>query len=120
MKVEAVTDLCIQIQPHRAPELDVAAVRSRCEELASKETVIERVAVVEGTDEVAYINLMFATQTAAALWELLQRQLYGDEIVGAPLLRSSMAVCQGSHGWDDYLQLHHFDPTVELDQLTGD
>ena len=56
VKVDAVTDLCIQIQPHRAPDLDVAAVRNRCEALASKETVIERFAVVEGPDEVAYIR----------------------------------------------------------------
>ena len=98
----------------------MVAVRGRCEELASKETVIERFAIIEGAEEVAYINLMFATQTVVALWELLQGQLYGDETLGPHLLRSSMAVCQGSHSWDDYLQLHHFDPTVKLDKLTRD
>ena len=120
VKVDAVTDLCIQIQPHRAPDLDVAAVRNRCAALASNETVIERFAVVEGPDEVAYINLMFATQTIGALWELLQRHLYGDEAIGTALSKSSMAMCEGSHGWDDYLQLHHFDPKVKLDNLTDD
>lgn len=26
-----------------------------------------------------------------------------------------IAYCQGEHGWDDYLLLDHFDPTVQLD-----
>jgi hypothetical protein len=29
--------------------------------------------------------------------------------------RSSMAMCEGAHGWGDYLLLHHFDPAVPID-----
>ena len=113
-------DLCIQIQPHLAWELDVSAIHNRCDKLASSNIEIECFTVVEDAEDVAYINLMFTTKALEALWEILQAQLYGDEYLGPLLLKSSIATCQGIHGWDDYLLLHHFDPTVRLDRPAHD
>jgi hypothetical protein len=112
--------LCIQIQPHRAAGIDIAAIRSLCERLAGNREEIERYGAFEGTDQVEYINLMFETKSVAALWSLLQIEFYGHPLFGSLLLKSSMAMCQGDYGWDDYHQLYHFDPTVELSTPPGD
>jgi len=111
--------LCIQIQPHRAAGIDTAAIHSLCEKLSDSSAEIERFDVFEGTDKIDYINLMFETRSIDALWSLLQAQLYGDQTLGPSLLKSSMAMCHGDHGWDDYRQLYHFDPAVKLDRLAN-
>lgn len=108
--------LCIEIQPHRAAGIDVAALCRLCEQLAENSTEVERYGAFEGTDQVEYVNLIFETQSVAALWNLLQTEFYEHPLFGSLLLKSSMATCQGDHGWDDNLQLYHFDPNVELDK----
>ena len=40
-----------------------------------------------------------------------------DEELGPQLARASIATCQGSRGWDNYLLLHHYDRTFKLDSL---
>jgi hypothetical protein len=116
-KADLLPDFCIHIQPQRAPEMDLDAVLRRCEELANGHAAIERFAMVEGDEEEGYVNLMFATPSPTALWGLLQEQLYGDATLGPLLLSSSIAMREGRHGWDDYLQLHQFDPAIKLDEL---
>lgn len=106
-------DLCIQIHPHLAPNLDLASLRSACEHL--DKTLVYRFAVVEGTDAHVYTNLMFATDDLKELWRLLHERLYQSAEFGLPLRASSMAMCEGQHGWDDYLLLYHFDPKVPRD-----
>ena len=110
-------DLCIQIHPHRAPALDVTSVRAACEELATDTTAIEKFDFIDGTDGHYYVNLMFATGDLRKLWSVLQRRLYGSADLGRAMMMSSMAMCEGDHGWDDYLLLHHFNPTVPRDTL---
>ncbi|MDR0717159.1 MAG: tetratricopeptide repeat protein, partial [Azoarcus sp.] len=34
------------------------------------------------------------------------------------LKNSSIVVCQGRHGWDDYLLLYHYDSTQEVDEIS--
>lgn len=108
-------DLCIQIHPHRSSGLDLDRVRAACEEMAADQTLIRRFAVVEGTDAHDYVNLMFASDDLGALWKALQERLYQGEDFGESMRASSMAMCEGEHGWDDYLLLHHFDPAVPRD-----
>lgn len=57
-----------------------------------------------------WIDVSFETTDIHSLWN----QLKGDL---QELLIASIVVCQGEHGWDNYLLLHHFDSTVELDKL---
>ena len=33
------------------------------------------------------------------------------------LAAAAIIVCEGEHGWDDYLLLHHFDPAEPLDTM---
>jgi hypothetical protein len=106
------TDFCIQIHPERSADLDVAAVETLCEGLARDQGLIQRFAVVEGADDGNYVNLMFETQEPRQLWGLLQEQLYQSREFGGALQVSSMVMCEGSDGWNDYLLLHHYDPAV--------
>lgn len=119
MNVGGMKHLCIQVQPHRAVGIDTAGVCGLCHELAESSAEIKRFGAFEGNDEEDYINLMFETRSVPRLWELLKEKLYGDPIHGPGLRGASMAMCQGAHGWDDYLQLYHFDPAVILDKLTN-
>jgi hypothetical protein len=113
------TDFCIQIHPHRSSELDLDGVRARCEGLANNSQLIRRFAFVDGTDRHDYANLIFETSDVGELWTLLQQRLYCSSEFGGALAESSMAMCEGQRGWEDYLLLHHYDPAVQLDRLPG-
>ena len=106
------TEFCIQIQPDRCRQLDRAALRAACEAMARDAVLVRRFAFVEAEDGGQYISLMFETDMATTLWSLLGDRLYGCRELGAPLKAGSMAMCQGSSGWDDYRLLYHFDPAV--------
>jgi hypothetical protein len=108
-----VPDLCIQIHPHRSPDLNIVAVRSICEGIAEDKGLVRAFSLVDGTDGHYYVNLMFNSDRLEVLWDLLQRRLYQTDGLGPAMRRSSMAMCEGEHGWDDYLLLCHFDPNVE-------
>lgn len=111
--------LCIQVQPNRAPEIDIARVRALVEGVAENKELVSRFAVVEGEDKGPYSNLMFETTELKTLWGLLLDTLYKDKKVGSALSQSSMAMCEGSDGWNDYLLLYHFDPSVKLDTINA-
>ncbi len=106
------TEFCIHIHPNRARDLDLAQVRALCAALARERDLVRRHAVLEGLDHVPYVNLMFETERPDLLWSLIEQRLYRDGAVGGALRASSMAMCQGTRGWDDYRLLHHYDPAV--------
>jgi hypothetical protein len=62
-----------------------------------------------------YINLKFSAPDHASGW-LCLRDAYDKSAGGRQLALSTIAICEGEHGWDDYLLLHHFDP----DEVTED
>jgi hypothetical protein len=109
--------LYIQVQPNRATGIDMARVRELCESIASNKKLITRFAVIEGEDNGPYSNLMFETSELQKLWGLIYDVLYRDERVGPALLRASMAMCEGSDGWANYLLRYHFDPSVRLNSF---
>lgn len=109
--------LCIQVQPNRVPDIDMARVRALGDGVASNKDLVSRFAVVEGEDKGPYANLMFETTELKKLWHLLQGTLYKDKMVGSALSQASMAMCEGKDGWNDYLLLYHFDPSVKLDNI---
>src|SRR5262252_173684 len=107
--------LSVQLQPRRAPDLDLdaaLAILTSAAELAGAELEIS-----EGEDDGPYINFNFTTQDLPRLWEILQGQVFWDRTIGPHLANASIATCQGKRGWDDYLLLHHFDRDYELDKL---
>src|SRR3954470_11886142 len=101
------TALLVQLQPDRWPEMDVAAVVARLSSLDASARVTDAV------DDGRYVNIQFAPSDAAVLWKEIRRCLIDD----TKLARVATVFCQGRHGWDDYLLLHHFDRTLILDEL---
>jgi hypothetical protein len=109
--------ISIQVQPHRAPGLGIDGVRKTMEHVAATSPLVERHHFDEGHDKGHYFNFTFGTRNLKALWKLLHEQLYADPAHGHLVARSSIATCEGPHGWDDYLLLHHFDPEQRCDVL---
>jgi hypothetical protein len=97
--------------------LDLARVRELAEDIASDRALVSRVQFNEGFDRIPYINVMFQTDRLAELWAAISRIMYNDLSIGQSLREASMAMCEGDKGWNNYLQLHHFDPAVELAHL---
>lgn len=108
------TEFCIQVQPDRCRQLDLAALRAACEAMARDAVLVRRFAIVEGDEEGRTINLMFETDVPATLWSLLGDRLYESRELGVPLKAASMVMCQGADGWNDYQLLFHFDPAVPV------
>jgi hypothetical protein len=111
--------LCIQVQPNRASSIDMWRVRALGEAVAADRNLVSRFAVVDGEDTGPYTNLLFETAELQELWSQLQETLYNDEQIGPALAQASMAMCEGNDGWNDYLLLYHFDPTVKLDDFNA-
>jgi len=110
-------ELHVQVQPGLAPALDLALLRARFEAISQTEPSVLRSRIETGDDNGPYLNLMFKTSDRARLWQVVQGELYAHPVLGELLLQSSMTLCTGETGWDDYLLLHHFNPAFELDTL---
>jgi hypothetical protein len=109
--------LCIQIQPQLAPEMSIDRRLLAVKKIATNKTLFEEFEWSTGNDNGAYINLLFEANDHKSIWKLFRRELYEDSEIGIGLANSSIATCQGQRGWDDYLLLFHFDPTVKLDDI---
>lgn len=108
--------LCIQIQPSRAPGIDLALIRDAAAQVGST-GLFTRYGVEEDSDHGVWINLYFDAPSPAEAWPVIRSTFYEDARIGALLQKSSIVVCQRQRGWDDYLLLHHFDPEESRDQL---
>lgn len=111
----SMTTFCIQIQPDRAPGINLDRVRDLCKQLATDAKTVSRHGVVEGDDDGPYVNLMFEVIKTVEFWQAFEEKLYQDAVVGEGMKLASMATCTGELGWDDYLLLYHYDKGLELD-----
>jgi hypothetical protein len=101
----------VQVQPARSPGLAVADAVVRLTQTAKRVGALVR--VIEGVDGVEYVNVDFGAESPASLWAAVRAEL--QAVPG--LAGAAIVCCEGQRGWDDYLLLHHFDPTVPLDLL---
>jgi hypothetical protein len=105
-------ELSIQIQPDRAPELNVEEVRAAFAQMAS---LVQNHHFNTGFDKTRYFNFTFVTEDLLGLWSMIQTKIYRNRSFAEPMAKASIAVCEGPNGWDDYLQLFHFDPNLQCD-----
>ena len=110
-------ELHVQVQPGLAPALDLALLRALFDAITQTAAGVLRSKIEAGDDDGPYLNLMFKTTNLAQLWQVVQIKLYAHPALGTLLRQSSMTLCTGETGWDDYLLLHHFNPAFELDTL---
>ena len=108
--------LSIQVQPDRAPDLDIEKVRKLFEEIKNN-ALVEHYHFDEGEDKGRYMNFTYNSNDAQSLWKTIKNKVYENQYVGGTLVKCSMAMCSSEEGWDDYILLHHFDPTVPLEEF---
>jgi hypothetical protein len=107
----------IQIQPDRSPALDERAAIQLIETLAVPGGQIAEFKRTEGDDGGRYVNFTFSVSDAITFWSQVRREVLGNREIGPAIAASSIIVCEGEQGWDDYLLLHHFDSRLELDAI---
>lgn len=94
------------------------AVTAEFAAIATRVDLVAHHAFDSGEDGGTYYNYTFGALKPFALWQEIQSRLYNVQVTGPHMRRASMAMCSGEDGWEDYLLLYHFDPTVELDATT--
>jgi hypothetical protein len=110
---QSVVEGARQLQPERAPELNIASAVEKLHTLATRNHLASRVRVYGGYDKGLYLNVDYNSSDIKQLWNRLRRNLRMDH----RLARCTIICCQGKAGWDDYLLLHHYDPDVPVDKL---
>lgn len=96
------------------PAVDLAAVKQRLAGVGKSGGIAASVNVVQGDQDGAYINATFSTASRPAMWAAVREELAGTESKPS-LLGCSIVVCTGEFEWDDYLLLHHFRESEQLD-----
>ena len=109
--------LSILVRLDRAPDFSPASIKQRLATVGESEGLVSGVNVVEGEEEGGYINVTYSAQDLKGLWSLIRLELAGGKDRGPSLLGCSIVVCTGKFDWDDYLLLHHFNPSEALDAL---
>jgi hypothetical protein len=109
--------LHIQVQPDLAESLDAIRLRREFQAVATGNALVAQYRFSNGKDDGEYFNFDFDTPRPAALWEQIRGTIYDASAFGQSVRLSSMATCTGQHGWDDYLLIHHWDPSEDLDEV---
>ena len=91
--------------------MNVETVIAGIRELSNSHSI--SLQVTEGQEEGRYINLIMEAANPRQTWEAISNELRLD----TGFANAAIVCCQGDHGWDDYLLLHHFDRTEPLDEL---
>lgn len=107
--------LCIQVQPDRAPDLDLDALKLIADALARSTPGVRGIGFTEGDEAGRFLNIVLAASDPVSAWRALRPGLFGHAAVGPSLEGACLAVCTGADGWNDPRLLHHFDPAVAPD-----
>lgn len=111
--------LCVQVQPGLSPGIDMEQVASTFAAVASTPGFVESHSVDHGEDQGSWSNFCFGTTHPLQLWETIQTKMSEDGPFAQHLRKSSIVVCTGENGWDDYLLLAHFDSEEKLDPASA-
>lgn len=106
--------LSVQVQPDRSPGIDMARLADLFQELAGRGDLVLRHAFDNGDDNGAYYNFTFGTERPGDLWQAIRQLIYLAPEHQAHMAVASMAMCSSEAGWDDYLQLYHWDSEVPV------
>ena len=115
-----VPTLCIQFQTRRALGLDPGIVEGLMSRLAIAQDAIRRFELQRGRDRGPYINFSFSGSriALAKVWMDVERRILSGSRFSPKLRASVIVTCEGSRGWDNYLLLWHFNPSVRRDRLS--
>ena len=109
--------LHIQIQPGLVESLDVVGLRRALQTLATNNPIVTDHRFGNGNDNGEYYNFDFDTPRPAELWDQIRKTVFADAAFSDAFTQGSMAICTGQNGWDDYLLIHHWDASEDLDEV---
>ena len=109
--------LAVQLQPELLAGDASDIVIRELETLANDEGLVSQVKFIHGEDNGKYINVEFECSDVVRLWNAIKEQLFTRNPMGSIFKNGAVVVCQGDSGWDDYLLLHHYDSSVQLDEV---
>jgi hypothetical protein len=112
---EEIGQLCLQVHSARAPGLNVTELKEAADLLARSVPGVLGIGFTEGEDDGAYLNIVFAAREPQRSWPPIREGLLESAAFGLQLKAASIAMCTGTEGWDDYLLLYHYDPSVPVD-----
>ena len=115
-----VSELLIQVQPSRVPNLDLDSLKTQCRNLTAALAPDVEFHSEEKDGNEPYLNLRFKVKNLEAVWPELWAALYESKQFKADLRNGSLVVCTGTDHWNDYRLLYHFDPTVLIDSIRPD
>jgi hypothetical protein len=104
----------VQVQPDRAPSLNLVELKGLCRRVTSEVAEVVGFRFEEGNDKGPHLDLLFGTSHPLVVWPFIREALYESPIFGIGLKASSMTVCTGTDGWNNYLLLYHYDPSVPV------
>jgi hypothetical protein len=116
-KPSSMRHLNIQLQPERAPKLKTDEAKRIIEALTADHSIVAGYRSNSGDDDGAYVNFTFLAKDLPKLWARVKAEVLADPQLGRDISRATIIMCEGQSGWDDYLLLHHYDGTLELDGL---
>jgi hypothetical protein len=108
--------LCLQFQTERAPKVSVAHLSALMLRIALAEKGI-REFTVQRSHSKKYINYLFVGSSVGGMWSAVRVRALHHKLLGASLRRACITTAEGSHGWHNYVLLHHFDQKQALDKL---
>ncbi len=97
----------VQFQPDRASGAATQILE------AFRQT-IPTAQITDGNDDGHYFNITFDVASASDVLQFLH-PIFHSPTLGRLARSSCIVTCQGKHGWDDYLLLHHFDRALIRD-----
>ena len=105
--------LSVQLQRDLIPQIDVEVVVGRLNAIASRPPSVQK----GNASNELHLNVTFVTEDAPGLWDKIASELCLFMEPPSQISRGIIVVCEGDHGWNDYLLLYHFDRDKALDQF---
>ena len=106
--------LSVQIQPERSPNIDMDELSRLFQTLANRADLVRGHSFDNGYDGGSYYNFTFETNRPSELWLLIQQLVFQAPDHEEKMAGAAMAMCSSDQGWDDYVQLYHWDPKVPV------
>lgn len=110
--------LNVQLQPALCESLVIESAKAAFESALLGNILTEQFLVSEGNDEGAFVNFTIQCTEPEEIWEIVSELLNRGDQLSEQISSCSIVICQGDHGWDDYLLLHHFNASLQLDEFS--
>lgn len=104
--------LSIQIHHRRLEDSDVNELVSLAKNLIEESLVSKEIKVINKPEE-DYTDIHTRAEDLKSEWGKLKSAIDNN----AQLKNSSIIVCEGEKGWEDYLLLHHYDENERIDSI---